>query len=297
MGDKKVKGKPAEMNEMQFVFSVSIGNEKFDIRSYTGGLFSEESMDARPYKHFFTEFHYIFQGSEEITFPHHDKKLVLSAGQICIIRREIYHGVVTSSGIKRFCFNITGDPFPEIAMARVIDSAFIRQIMNHYLKVEPTGDRLGVMLLDVIFELLEIVKRSEKESRERGRLQNRGGREDKQRLQRVRQEPAWVIEEYLLQHFRDPEGLAGLAAQLYLSERQTRNLVKKYYGQEYKTLIIKQRMEFADMLLEDTTRSLEEIAEEVGYRSYSGFYQAYTKYFGISPSDRRQQHMAESNGV
>jgi len=97
----------------------------------------------------------------------------------------------------------------------------------------------------------------------------------------------------LLQHFRDPEGLAGLAAQLYLSERQTRNLVKKYYGQDYKTLIIKQRMEFADMLLEDETRSLEEIAEEVGYRSYSGFYQAYTKYFGISPSEKRVSNIEE----
>lgn len=294
MGTPKVKGKPAEMNEMQFVFSASIGNEKFDIRSYTGGLFSEESMDARPYKHFFTEFHYIFQGSEVLTFPHHDRKLELSAGQICIIRREIYHGVVTSPDIKRFCFNITGDLFPEIAMARVIDSAFIRQIMNHYLKVEPTGNRLGVMLLDIIFELLEIVKQS---SRKKQQKEQPSGKESRDKEQRVRQEPSWIIEEYLLQHFRDPEGLAGLAAQLYLSERQTRNLVKKYYGQEYKTLIIKQRMEFADMLLGDTTRSLEEIAEEVGYRSYSGFYQAYTKYFGISPSDRRQQHTTEDNRI
>ena len=293
MGDKKIKGKPAEMNEMQFVFSASIGTEKFDIRSYTSGLFSEESMDARPYKHFFTEFHYVFQGSEVITFPHHDKKLELSAGQICIIRREIYHGVVTSPGIKRFCFNITGDLFPEVAVAKVIDSAFIRQIMNHYLKVEPTGDRLGVMLLDVIFELLDIVKRT---GREKQQKDLRKSKENRDKEKRVRQEPSWIIEEYLLQHFRDPEGLAGLAAQLYLSERQTRNLVKKYYGQEYKTLIIKQRMEFADMLLSDTTRSLEEIAEEVGYRSYSGFYQAYTKYFGISPSDRRQK-ISEDNHV
>lgn len=287
-GEKKQKSirKTAmskELNEMQFVFSASIGEQKFDIRSYTDGLFSQASMDVRPYKHFFTEFHYIFQGSEEITFPHHDKKLKLSAGQICIIRREIYHGVVTSPDIKRFCFNITGDLFPEIPMAKVIDSAFIRQIMNHYLKVEPTGDRLGVMLLHIIFELLEIVQKSTRKKQEK----DQENRKSKGKEQRVHQEQSWIIEEYLLQHFRDPEGLAGLAAQLYLSERQTRNLVKKYYGQEYKTLIIKQRMEFADMLLEDTKRSLEEIAEEVGYRSYSGFYQAYTKYFGISPSDRR----------
>ena len=62
-------------------------------------------------------------------------------------------------------------------------------------------------------------------------------------------------------------------------------------------MIIKQRMEFADMLLGDTMRSLEERAVEVGYRSYSGFYQAYTKYFGISPSDRRQQHTTEDNRI
>jgi AraC-like DNA-binding protein len=147
------------------------------------------------------------------------------------------------------------------------------------------------MLLDVIFELLDIVKRTGREKQQKDLPKSK---ENRDKEQRVRQEPSWIIEEYLLQHFRDPEGLAGLAAQLYLSERQTRNLVKKYYGQEYKTLIIKQRMEFADMLLSDTTRSLEEIAEEVGYRSYSGFYQAYTKYFGISPSDRRQK-ISEDN--
>lgn len=268
---KQNKSEPIELNEMQFLFSASIDNKHFDIRSYTRGLISQEAIDERPYKHFFTEFHYIFQGTEEITFPMHGKKLTLSAGQFCIIPQGVYHGVITSPDVKRFCFNITGELFSEDVIGELIDSDFIRGVMEHCLEISASGNRLGVLLLDVVFELLDIVKQMSGNSK----------------TERIKQEPAWIIEEYLLQHFRDSDGLPGLAAKLYLSERQTRNLCKKFYGQDYRSLILKHRMEFADILLRDTTRSMEKIAEEVGYWSYSGFYQAYVNYFGVSPSERR----------
>ena len=276
---KQDKTETIELNEMQFLFSASIDNKHFDIRSYTRGLITQEAIDERPYKHFFTEFHYLFQGTEEITFPTHDKKLTLSAGQLCIIPQGVYHGIITSPDVRRYCFNITGDLFSEDVIGELIDNDFIRSVMNHCLDISASGNRLGVMLLDVIFELLDIVEQINGSNK----------------AEHIKQEPAWIIEEYLLQHFRDSDGLKGLAAKLYLTERQTRNLCKKFYGQDYRSLILKHRMEFADILLRDTSRSMEKIAEEVGYWSYSGFYQAYVNYFGVSPSEKRKKSV-ESNG-
>ena len=75
---------------------------------------------------------------------------------------------------------------------------------------------------------------------------------------------------------------------LYLSERQTRNLIQKEFGADYKQLIIQERMKIADILLRKTAQTLEQIAQQVGYQSYSGFYLAYTRYYGISPEAARK---------
>ena len=53
--------------------------------------------------------------------------------------------------------------------------------------------------------------------------------------------------------------------------------------------ILAVRMQSADKYLRSTNYSIAEIAELTGYSNYSHFSRAYTKYFSISPSDRRKQ--------
>ena len=94
----------------------------------------------------------------------------------------------------------------------------------------------------------------------------------------------WIIEEYIEQHFADDLGIAGLAKELFLSQRQTATLVKHFLGEDYKRIIIRRRMELAQILLQRKELSLEEVAWQTGYRSYSGFQLCFKKHFGVTPS-------------
>jgi two-component system response regulator YesN len=131
----------------------------------------------------------------------------------------------------------------------------------------------GVILLDAVLEVFRSLYNTKKTTHKR---------------QLNKQQQKWLIEEYISNFFHFSDGLSGLASQLYLSERQTRRIVKQFFGEEYKTLIIKQRMETAQILLKTSNLSLDQIAEKVGYKSYSGFHMAFVKAFGVTPGDYRK---------
>ena len=133
--------------------------------------------------------------------------------------------------------------------------------------------REGVILLDVVLDIFRRVSE---------------GKSVPLRQNQTKQRQKWLIEEHIFTRYHAPEGLEGLAKKLYLSPRQTRKLVKSFYGEDYKTLIIRQRMEMAQIFLVSPKWSLEEVAEKVGYRSYSGFHLAFVRQFGVTPGQYRE---------
>jgi len=79
--------------------------------------------------------------------------------------------------------------------------------------------------------------------------------------------------------------IKDLANSLGLSPRQTSRFVKEVYGCTFKELWTTTRMLVAKNLIQENKMSLEKIAYSVGYSSYNGFLQAYTKHFGHAPSE------------
>lgn len=136
-----------------------------------------------------------------------------------------------------------------------------------------SSDRQSVLLLSTVLELLSNLTTARRPSGE-------------ETSRAVRQK--WIMEEYIEQHLTDNSGLIGLANELYLSQRQTRTLVRRFFGEDYKQLIIRRRMELADIFLQDQSKSLDEIAWLVGYRSYSGFQLCFKKFFGVTPQEKRK---------
>jgi len=263
------------MKEIGFVFSAEINGQQFHIRAYHDSGLTMKSEDNLPHVHFFTEFHYLYEGYEKISIPQKKKEVTLKAGEICLIPRRLYHAVDTDDRVKRICFNLTASElFGTLDDIIVIRNGYICSVMARFLEKELSKTRRGLLFLEVICELTELLSEqidisSDKELNE--------------------QKQKWIIEDHIANRFYYNEGIAALAAKLYLSEKQTRTLVKKFFGKDYKSLILSQRMELAEMMLQDENFSLEKIAEEVGYHSYSGFYLAYTGYFGVSPSEKREQ--------
>lgn len=274
---------------MDYEFSTTVDGIDCHIRAFRDQVVPDEQVHQRPHKHFFMEFHCIFSGEERVVLPLQKKEFHMQPGQILMIPRETYHGVFTGEGrVERLCFNFSaeGKPtedspileyFQNINRPQVFENKTAMDMIAHYQKLDRSSPlfavQQGSLLLSVVLELLSEIPGKWRQSRH---ANNRALRQK------------WIIEDYIASHFTEPEGLEGLAGRLYLSQRQTRHLVRQFLGEDYKTLIIRRRMELADIFLEDPEKSLENIAQEVGYSSYSGFNLAFKRHFGITPRERRK---------
>ena len=86
------------------------------------------------------------------------------------------------------------------------------------------------------------------------------------------------IREFFSMNYHRSVRLADLAAELHLSEMQTRRVLRKYTGQTFGENLRQQRMTVAENLMKTTGLSLHAISEYVGYNSYGGFWKAYKKF-------------------
>lgn len=281
---------------MQFQFNTVLDNTSCHIRATDIYPQPEERLQERPHKHFSVEFHCVFTGQEIITLPHESREIILSAGQILLLPQEIYHGVYAKAlPVERFCFNFRAEP-AEKASSPIVDllvnirepvlfdseetvalteqcKQMCKQEQGPLLKL-----RQGMHFLNLALTLMSKLPGIPLSAPAADPLV-------------LRQK--WIIEDYIAQHYTDNTGIAGLAQALYLSQRQASTLVKRFFGEDYKTLIIRRRMELAEIYLQNPDKTLDEIAYEVGYRSYSGFELCFKRYFGIIPTQKRAQILEE----
>lgn len=277
---------------MDYEFTVTIDKTNCRIRAFRSHSIPGEVVQDRPHKHFSMEFHGIFAGSEIVTLPLENREIQLMPGQILMLPSGVYHGVTTrGEEVERFCFSFKAECdgkersqilelFQNLREPVVFDNPAAMAMMercrgtnapkNHFL----TEAHEGMMLLSVVLEMFSSLPNSDVLT---------GLRNPKAQQQK------WIIEEYIERHFADDSGIEGLAQSLYLSQRQTRFLVKQFMGEEFKQIIIRRRMELAEIFLRDETKSLEEIAQQVGYRSYSGFQLAFKRQLGVTPRERRKE--------
>lgn len=252
----------------------------------------EKLIKERPHKHYSAEFHCILSGQEIITLPYENRKIFLSAGMILLLPQGIYHGVSTEdTPVERICFNFSAEPagkesspivdlFVNISEPVLFNTpeaaAWIAQCCRICKQTQaPLLElRQGMHFINMALDLMSRIRGIPVEPMAEDPLV-------------LRQK--WVIEDYITQHYTDNSGIKVLAKALYLSQRQTSTLVKRFFGEDYKTIMIRRRMELAEIYLQDPNKRLEDIAWEVGYRSYSGFELCFKRYFGIPPQKMRKQ--------
>lgn len=277
---------------MLYEFSATIGKTDCYIRAYQMRLIHSTQINDRPHKHYFMEFHYISAGEVIVNLPGENRQIKLTAGQVLLIPRGVYHSLHTENTcVERFAFNFSAD-LQEKGSSSILDlylntqeiMVFENQAANNYIRQclklidEPgnrlTGTRQGTLMLNAVLELFASIPYAQTPIQA-----------DNSKAMRQR----WTVEQYIEQHFTDSEGIEGLAKALYLSPRQTRTLVRRFLGEDYKQIIVRRRMELAEIYMMDPNSSLEDIAWQVGYKSYSGFQLSYKNFCGITPSERRKQ--------
>lgn len=105
---------------------------------------------------------------------------------------------------------------------------------------------------------------------------------------------AQQIEDYLTAHYTGSGSSVELASQLYMSERQLERILNRLYGKPFRQLVLEMRMDMANYLLEETSLSMEQIAEQLGYSSVNAFYLAYRKIAGFPPGQKRKKSRENS---
>lgn len=277
---------------MKFKFTAVLDNTNCYIRAYENRSIVATRIVDRPHKHYFMEFHWVYAGEETVVCQDPQREYLLRPGQILMIPQEIYHNVITKNGtVERICFNFSAEAAEpgKSAILELYKSAdkpmvfedpvaagFLEQCRQLLQRPESPlmENRQGVLLLNAALQLFSRLPSA--------RIIAPGSASNAQRQR-------WIIEEYVESNFTQTEGMAGLAEALHLSEKQSRKLVRKFLGEDFKTVIVRRRMELAAIYLAQPEKSLEEIAWQVGYRSYSGFQLCFKRYYGVTPSEKRRE--------
>lgn len=96
---------------------------------------------------------------------------------------------------------------------------------------------------------------------------------------------------YILEHISSPElSVNEIAEKNYLSLSYLSRLFKKARGISISQYIIRERMELAAQLLTEGGNTVSNIALEVGYNNYPYFTSTFKKYWGVTPSQYREEH-------
>ena len=104
------------------------------------------------------------------------------------------------------------------------------------------------------------------------------------------EELAEEINSYIYQHLLEELTVRQIADHFYMSSDHINRLYKKQTGTTINQYIIRERMNLAARLLEETDYSATDIAMHVGYSSYPSFVNMFVKIHGVSPSVYAEAH-------
>ena len=93
-----------------------------------------------------------------------------------------------------------------------------------------------------------------------------------------------VARDYLEQHYQAPVSLQQVAGLAGLSPRQLSELFRRQLGMTPQQYLIEIRMQQAWQLLEQGNRTVQQVADAVGYSSLAAFSDRFRKHFDITPS-------------
>lgn len=99
-----------------------------------------------------------------------------------------------------------------------------------------------------------------------------------------------AIHEYLMQNIGQRITIDALSKQYLINPTTLKEVFKSVYGTSIAAHIKEHRMELAARLLLETTLSIAEIGQRVGYESQSRFTSAFKAYFQTLPKEYRKNH-------
>ncbi len=95
------------------------------------------------------------------------------------------------------------------------------------------------------------------------------------------------VEEYINQNYRRNLTIKEISSKLYIHPTYLGSQISKWFGCSFNDYVHNLRMKEAEKLIKDTNQKAIQIAEYLGYSSYSNFLEQFTKTFSMKPSEYR----------
>lgn len=232
--------------------SVTVGSQSRKV-FLQNGFYGSEMPTRHMHRHNYSEIHLVSGGT--VIFSVDDKECTVSDGVILVIPKSVFHGCVFMDEEARHCafqIDCDFDGIEDYSVNSSVVSAFIDEIE----KCGKNGDHGSISAyITLICSYFS------------PRLEAR-------RVTDV----GFLISEFFLNRYGSDVRLEELAEILHLSPRQAERVVESYTGRTFREELTATRMSVADRLISLSDKSLCEVAQYVGYRSYAGFWKAYQRY-------------------
>ena len=234
------------------------------------------------------------------------KDITFSKGDLCLIDKNCFHQDYLPGHSATILFlGISNDMFSEIMEENVttqkitsfLQSALLKQKdLQQYLLFTP-GSCGEQELEDCLLLLLKELYYHDIGSRHicKGLLLRIfriiSSRYDFSLSKELRRTMNWIvfeeISDYIKRHYAKVS-IKDLAAEFHFQEDYFNRIIKKKTGLTYSAYVQQIRLEHAEHMLAASDRSVDEIAELVGYRNKGYFYKIFQEKYGTTPSKYRK---------
>lgn len=103
-----------------------------------------------------------------------------------------------------------------------------------------------------------------------------------------------IINSFISNRSLTQTSLKDLSNELHLSEKQVQRVIKQLFHKTFHQLLSETRLCRAARLLVTSDLSISEICERVGYQSYTTFFEAFKREYGMSPSCYRHSRQTQA---
>lgn len=268
-------------------FSIFLGNGFFD--------FAKKEYVVHSHKYY--EFHHTISGSIELRCD--ESQYVINQNETYIVAPNVLHYLIPledRSLKSSFCFSFTKinrkTNFDLYEFLQMSFSSFDKAVkipvasdhiyfLNKILSLFYSDKKIDHFKVKTYFVLLINDIAESMHPSENAII---SGNEDMLSESDVRH---FVAEEFVRKNFNKNISLSDLADTLHLSKKQTERIFYNEFGQSFKEYLSNMRLTSAKSFLTDTSLSVYEISEKVGYGTYNGFYSMFVNKMGISPNEYR----------
>ena len=272
------------MNKLQYKYMLRLDNNSLQVRISKN--IKKQRYDWTTFRHCNAEYelHILLGGS--MTVEIEDNNVLFEAGDGIVIAPGRYHAPIPSgSAIEHFAvsFIVTDGKLADELSNKIheykhfnISEDMAKICPEIYREYESASlycnEKIKALLSWLMISVLRILDLN---------------RESTPTFLAPELERADIIDNFFGLSLEYIQGAKQLANLLHLSERQLGRVIFQLYGMTFQQKMTQAKMDRSAWLLRTTTKKVGEIAQMVGYSSEAAFYQAFRKYFNVTPQKYR----------